>query len=303
MVIPLDAVSGEHARLEREGSRVFLVDLGSTNGTALNDPTNKIKRAVLKPTDAVFLGTHRVLGADLLAALPEIPSEETALERERPEELAQQQAAPGEGVASAASPLAGNTPAAWGLGVGISVVCAALIVAGARSCRQPPFATSAADSSKQSGEATKTAPPIERANATPAAHPTAATQREPDEALVRKSADGVFMIGLRTEQHLALSDVSAWACGLHSVICPTAILDMIAELRKEWGGSQRSCRRLRSQGNIGDRGTQGGEWAGRGFFPRPGRGPFKPRLPGGHGARRDCLRAGAAAGHAFDLGR
>ena len=81
VVIPLDAVSGEHARLEREGSRVFLVDLGSTNGTALNDPANKIKRAVLKPTDAVFLGTHRVSAADLLAALPATPHDATMLER------------------------------------------------------------------------------------------------------------------------------------------------------------------------------------------------------------------------------
>ena len=55
-MIPLDAVSGEHARLEREGDRIFLVDLGSTNGTAINDPLNKIRRTVLRATDAVSWG-------------------------------------------------------------------------------------------------------------------------------------------------------------------------------------------------------------------------------------------------------
>ena len=43
VVIPLDMVSGHHARLEREGNRVFLVDLDSRNGTVLNDPVKKIR--------------------------------------------------------------------------------------------------------------------------------------------------------------------------------------------------------------------------------------------------------------------
>ena len=45
IVLPLDTVSGHHAKLEREGEQTFLVDLGSTNGTAINDPLNKITRA------------------------------------------------------------------------------------------------------------------------------------------------------------------------------------------------------------------------------------------------------------------
>ena len=44
VVVPLDMVSGHHARLEREGNRVFLVDLESRNGTSLNDPLKKITR-------------------------------------------------------------------------------------------------------------------------------------------------------------------------------------------------------------------------------------------------------------------
>ena len=71
VAIPLDMVSGRHARLEREGNRVFLIDLDSRNGTALNDPLNKISRAAIQPGDAIFLGTHKVLAAELLAALPE----------------------------------------------------------------------------------------------------------------------------------------------------------------------------------------------------------------------------------------
>lgn len=236
VVIPLDAVSGEHARLEREGSRVFLVDLGSTNGTAINDPTNKIKRAVLKPTDAVFLGTHRVSAADLLAALPEISTEATTLERERPAELAQRPAAPPDESAAVASPLAGNSPAAWGVGLGISVLCASLLVAGFRSCRQPELATSDAVSSEHTSEERASGPGTPKTEA-PTTSPTATSNHiEPDEALVRKSADGLFMVGLRTEQNLALSDASAWACGAHSVICPTAIVNMMEEVRKEATG-------------------------------------------------------------------
>ncbi len=71
VVIPFDMVSGHHARLEREGNRVFLIDLDSKNGTSLNDPLNKISRAVIQPGDIVFLGTHKVMAADLLAELPE----------------------------------------------------------------------------------------------------------------------------------------------------------------------------------------------------------------------------------------
>ena len=50
---------------------MFLIDLDSKNGTSLNDPLNKISRAVIQPRDIVFLGTHKVMAADLLAELPE----------------------------------------------------------------------------------------------------------------------------------------------------------------------------------------------------------------------------------------
>ena len=54
VVIPLDMVSGHHARLERQGNRVFLVDLGSRNGTSINDPLKKITRGRSKRATSFF---------------------------------------------------------------------------------------------------------------------------------------------------------------------------------------------------------------------------------------------------------
>ena len=50
---------------------------------------------------------------------------------------------------------------------------------------------------------------------------------------MRKSADAVLMVALRTEQKLSLTDVTAWACGRNAVICPTSILDDIEKMRQE----------------------------------------------------------------------
>jgi len=70
VVIPLDAVSARHARLERRGTHVSIVDLGSTNGTAVNDLLRKQRQAAVHPGDFVFLGTHRIAADELLAVLP-----------------------------------------------------------------------------------------------------------------------------------------------------------------------------------------------------------------------------------------
>ena len=234
VVIPLDAVSGEHARLEREGSRVFLVDLGSTNGTALNDPANKIKRAVLKPTDAVFLGTHRVSAADLLAALPTTPPDATMLERERPPGLDQGPPPPSATLPvppQPSLPLAGNTTTSWLVGAVLSVLCIAALVAGARAFRrsESSIAALAAPESAADKPAAPDAPPPVDHGRPEVPNP----KRRPDEALVRKSADAVFVMALRTEQKLAIADVTAWACGPRTVICPTALLEDLESLRKE----------------------------------------------------------------------
>ena len=132
VVVPLDMVSGRHARLEREGNRVFLVDLGSKNGTSLNDPLNRIRRAAIGPGDVVFLGTHRVAAAELLAALPEHETSggeahrATRLEASPLKDLMpKSQPDPGRGPASA--PAAGRfdyfrSPRAWAIGVALSAV-------------------------------------------------------------------------------------------------------------------------------------------------------------------------------------
>jgi hypothetical protein len=53
------AVSGEHARIERIGRRWVVTDLGSTNGTRVNDARVAPQRA-LRAGDVLSLGTVRL---------------------------------------------------------------------------------------------------------------------------------------------------------------------------------------------------------------------------------------------------
>lgn len=48
-------ISRQHARLDYDGSRVVVTDLGSTNGTSVNG--NRITSAALRPGDVIQLGT------------------------------------------------------------------------------------------------------------------------------------------------------------------------------------------------------------------------------------------------------
>jgi pSer/pThr/pTyr-binding forkhead associated (FHA) protein len=67
-VVNLGTVSGHHARLlwNSVTGQATIEDLGSSNGTALGSPENKITRAPLAAGDMVFLGTHPVPAANLL---------------------------------------------------------------------------------------------------------------------------------------------------------------------------------------------------------------------------------------------
>jgi ABC-type multidrug transport system ATPase subunit/pSer/pThr/pTyr-binding forkhead associated (FHA) protein len=57
IVLPDQAVSRKHARIYRSDSSYFLEDLGSTNGTFVNQ--KRIKgRHELRPSDVVFIGLH-----------------------------------------------------------------------------------------------------------------------------------------------------------------------------------------------------------------------------------------------------
>ena len=49
---------------------MYLTDVGSSNGTAINDPSKRITRAPIHPADQVYFGTHRIAAWELLKALP-----------------------------------------------------------------------------------------------------------------------------------------------------------------------------------------------------------------------------------------
>jgi pSer/pThr/pTyr-binding forkhead associated (FHA) protein len=48
-------ISRQHARVDFDGARVVITDLGSTNGTAVNG--TRVNAAALQPGDVVQLGT------------------------------------------------------------------------------------------------------------------------------------------------------------------------------------------------------------------------------------------------------
>lgn len=56
IVIEDNGVSGFHARLILEGDDYILEDLGSTNGTALHSPKNRIRREQVQPEQWVYFG-------------------------------------------------------------------------------------------------------------------------------------------------------------------------------------------------------------------------------------------------------
>jgi len=67
-VVDQPPVSGRHCRVIQDGSRIFLEDLGSRNGTYIN--SKKIpasSRHPLDVTDRVNLGTHAIDPAELIA--------------------------------------------------------------------------------------------------------------------------------------------------------------------------------------------------------------------------------------------
>ena len=66
VVLDYPIVSGHHARLVIEGGEARIEDLGSTNGTSVNQPGNRIRSHPLTASDAVFFGSLRVPGERLL---------------------------------------------------------------------------------------------------------------------------------------------------------------------------------------------------------------------------------------------
>ena len=62
LIIDHAAVSGRHARIVQVQSVFFLEDVGSTNGTFVND--RRIDRRQLQDTDVVTIGKHRLIFRD-----------------------------------------------------------------------------------------------------------------------------------------------------------------------------------------------------------------------------------------------
>jgi len=59
VVIPDDRISREHAWVGPEGEGVIVKDLGSSNGTFVNDTSRRITKQVLKEGDVIILGKGR----------------------------------------------------------------------------------------------------------------------------------------------------------------------------------------------------------------------------------------------------
>ncbi len=269
VVIPLDNVSGRHARLEREGGRVFLVDLGSTNGTALNDPLNKIGRAAIGPGDVVYLGTHRIAAAELLASLREEEADTstdrqgTRLEMPAVAELnAQSSSGPGRGVPLRTAAdwfVSFRSPRSWAIGVALSGVLL-LLAAGANAVfrrgteGKNDEKNLAAEARRgearpgQSGEvpAAVSPPPM---NTTSAA---AATVQQPrtakrgssspqaqvfDEERIGESQKGVYLICYRVSGKVLFLGYTAWAVSPEAIVCPAGMVKRIEQYRKEHKGS------------------------------------------------------------------
>ena len=59
-------ISWNHARVARVQNQWVIEDLGSSNGTALNQIDNKIQRSVLQPTDDIYLGSYKISASRIL---------------------------------------------------------------------------------------------------------------------------------------------------------------------------------------------------------------------------------------------
>jgi ABC-type multidrug transport system ATPase subunit len=59
-------ISWNHARIARSGGQWIIEDTKSLNGTALNQIDNKIQRAVLQPSDEIYLGSYKISASRIL---------------------------------------------------------------------------------------------------------------------------------------------------------------------------------------------------------------------------------------------
>ncbi len=74
-VIDLLMVSGHHARViwTGEPGKATIEDLGSSNGTAVGSPDQKITRSAFTASDTIYLGSYGVPAAEILARIDRSP--------------------------------------------------------------------------------------------------------------------------------------------------------------------------------------------------------------------------------------
>ena len=89
LVIDNPAMSGHHALIFSEEGVFFIEDLGSTNGTFVNDA--KIHKERLKNSDRVALGAHVLIYQDEIAPAPPPPGETESAKAMLPEPAKQQE--------------------------------------------------------------------------------------------------------------------------------------------------------------------------------------------------------------------
>jgi ABC-type multidrug transport system ATPase subunit/pSer/pThr/pTyr-binding forkhead associated (FHA) protein/ABC-type multidrug transport system permease subunit len=65
VVIPHETVSSRHARLTIDNGRLWLEDLGSTNGTFVGSTANRITKMEVQHSDVIYLGSAAMLVSDL----------------------------------------------------------------------------------------------------------------------------------------------------------------------------------------------------------------------------------------------
>jgi ABC-type multidrug transport system ATPase subunit/ABC-type multidrug transport system permease subunit len=66
IVLDYPMISSRHARITISNGQAVIEDLGSTNGTAIGRPENRIQRSVLNEHDVVYFGSFRIPAARLL---------------------------------------------------------------------------------------------------------------------------------------------------------------------------------------------------------------------------------------------
>lgn len=82
IVFDQPSVSGHHARVTVQGNRAIIEDVGSSNGTFVGSPSNRVQKANLNPDDFVYLGSLRVPAVRLLTPSSNAQSDAVAIRQD-----------------------------------------------------------------------------------------------------------------------------------------------------------------------------------------------------------------------------